>query len=97
VITDEIVHVVTVWHLLVPAGRTVLMSTLVIGAVVVRRTGGGVAVADGNRVTLHVAPLVAVKLAVVQVVDVVVVAYGRVPAGGAVLMVVLVAHGSPFS
>lgn len=97
VVADEVVHVVAVRHHVVPAAGAVLVIALVMRAVVIGRAVGWVAVADRNRVSLHFIALVVVKLAVVQVIDVVVVAYRRMPAVGTVLVVVLIGHGSPFS
>jgi hypothetical protein len=45
-------------------------------------------------VALHIAVVVAMQLAVVQVVDVILVAHGRVAATRPVLVLVLVVHGS---
>lgn len=95
VTADEVVDVVSVRDGLVPAFGSVLVVVLVVGAVVVGGAVGGVAVADRDRVALDDPAFVTVKLAVVHVVDVVFVAYGRVSAVWAVLVFVLVAHGSP--
>ena len=92
VTADEVVDVVAVWHRLVPAFRAVLVFGLVLGAVAVACAVGGVEIADRNCVTVDGGAGVVVQLAVVQVVHVIVVADGRVPAGGAVLVFVWVAH-----
>jgi hypothetical protein len=95
VAADEVVDVVTVRHGLVSAFGSVRVLVVVVGAVVVGGAISGVAVADRDCVALDGAAVVIVKLAVVQIVDVVLVAYGRVTAVGAVLVFVVVAHVSP--
>jgi len=92
VTADEVVDVVAVWYGLVSAAGPVLVSRVVLGAVVVGCAVGRVDIGDRNRVRLDAAAGVVVQFAVVEVVDVVVVADGRVPAGGAVLVFVWVAH-----
>lgn len=93
----EVVDVIAVRHRLMPAFGTVLMPRFVVGAVVLRSARGRVALADRNRMALDIAASVMVKLAVVQVVDVVIMAHRGVSAVRAVLVVVLIAHDPPFS
>lgn len=91
---DEIVDVVAVWYCFVSAARPVFVFGLVVGAVVFGCAVGRVDISDGNRVRLDAAGGVVMQCAVVQVVHVIGVADGRVPAGGAVLVFVCVAHMS---
>jgi hypothetical protein len=97
VTADQVVDVISVRDRLVTAAWSMFVIVLVLVAVVPRRAVGGVGVGHRDRVGLDAVGRVVVQLPVVQVVDVVVMADGRVPAGGAVLVLVLVAHRSPFS
>ncbi len=94
VTTDQIVDMVAVRYPLVPTPGAVLVVVLVVGAVVVGRAVGGVALAERDRVALDALALVTVKLAVVQIVDMVPVTHDCVAAAGAVLVIVLIAHCS---
>jgi hypothetical protein len=98
---DQVVRVVAVRHLLVPAIRAVNMSTIVARAFVVGRAGGWVSTAQIDRVLVHVVAVHEVHMPVVQVVDVTVVLDSRMPAirtvGMAMGRVFVTGHGStPF-
>lgn len=67
------------------------MVGVVLGAIVAGRAVGGVRVADRQRVALDPCAAVVVQLAIVEVIEVIVVADGGVPAAGAVLVIVCLA------
>jgi hypothetical protein len=86
VAADEVVDVIAVRNRLVSAVRSVLMVGVVLGAVVIGRAVAGVRFADGERVALDAPRVMVVQLAVVEMVDVIVVADGGVAAARAVLV-----------
>jgi hypothetical protein len=97
VAADEVVDVLAVRDRLVTAVGSVLVFGGVLGAVVAGRAVGGVGVADRQRVTLNASLAVVVQLAIMEVIDVIVVADGRVIAVRAVLVIACVAgHAATF-
>jgi hypothetical protein len=86
---DQIVHVVAMRDGLMPASRTVLVRTLMPAAPV----PGGTAVGIGRRhldgVLVDMVAVHVMQMAVVQVVDVIAVTNGRVPARPAMLVRVI--------
>ena len=91
VTADQVVDVLAVRDRLVAALRSVLVSGLVFGAVVARRAVSGVGFADREGVALDATLLVVVmELAVVEVIDVIVVADSGVAATRTVLVLVYV-------
>lgn len=96
VAVDEIVNVISVRNRFMPAIRSVSVAALMTCAAVIRSAVAGVAVIDVKLVLVVVIIVGVVKVAVVEVVDVVLVLDSRVPAVGAVLMLVgavnIVAH-----
>ena len=88
VAVHQIVHVVSVRHRRVAAIGAMLMGSVVTGAIV-RGTARRVLSADIQRAFIVVAVMGAVKVAVVQVVDMIAVLHRSVAAAGAVNMVVL--------
>ena len=89
VAVDEVVDVVAVGHGLVPASGAVDMTVLMTGASVPRGAGGRVCLAHLDHVLVHVVAVGMVKVAVVEVVHVVTVPDGDVPAVRAVNVVVV--------
>jgi hypothetical protein len=74
VAADEVVDMLAVRDRLVTAVGSVLVFGGVLGAVVAGRAVGGVGVADRQRVTLNASLAVVVQLAIMEVIDVIVVA-----------------------
>jgi hypothetical protein len=83
----QVIDVVAVRHRFVATAGAVAVPLLVLAAVVGRGAGRGVLGADRNVMFLHSARLGVVQVAVVQVIDVALVADARVPAARAVLVV----------
>jgi hypothetical protein len=88
VTADQVVDVLAVRDRLVAAVRPVFVFGIVVGAVVAGRAVGGIGLADRQYVALDPARAVVVQLAVVEVIQVIVVADGGVTAAWAVLVVV---------
>jgi len=86
---DEVVDVVAVRDGLVPATLRVDMSLRVTGAAVRRRAGRRVGRTDLEDALVYMALVAVMKVAVVQVVDVVAVLDGEVAAVGAVSVIVI--------
>jgi hypothetical protein len=87
---DEVIDVVAVRHRFVPAAGAVNVSRLVPAAGVAGGAGLGIGRGDGQHMLLdHSARGGVVEVAVVQVIDMAVVLNGRVPAAGAVNVVVI--------
>jgi hypothetical protein len=86
VIADQVVDMIAVGHLLVPARRAMPVRGLVLAAVVLRGAADGVGVVDLQDVLVDVIAVRMVQVSVMQVVDVTVVLHGGMPAGGTVLM-----------
>lgn len=96
----EIVHVVTVGHLLVAAPGTMRVFRAVGAARMIRRAAARMGVADVQAVFVTVIAVGKMEVALVEVVDVIAVPYRRMPAPGAVDVVrvlvggvIVVAHG----
>jgi hypothetical protein len=83
---DEIVDVVAVRHRLVPAAGAVLVARLMPLAPVLGRAAVGVLGRDLDDVLVDVVAVRMVQVSVVQVVDVIAVADGGVPAAWAMLV-----------
>lgn len=89
VVGDEVVDVIPMRHSLVAALRSVLMRLVVAPASMVGRAVIGVIAANVEAVLLDTIRCLVVQVAIVQVINVIRVAYGRVAAGAAVLMIVI--------
>jgi hypothetical protein len=76
----QVVHMVAVRHLLMPAGWAVLVSSLVRPTVVLRRAGSRVAAADGDLMIVDVIGVQVVQVAIMEIVGVTLVPYGCVSA-----------------
>ena len=85
----KIVDVVAVWHGLVPAARSVNVTGFVTPAVMVRRALIGIGRAHGDHVLVDMVPMRMMEMPVVQVIDVTVVFYRRVPATRAMFVIVI--------
>jgi hypothetical protein len=83
VTVDQVVDVIAVRHRLVAARRAMLVSRAVRAAVVGRRASGRIGRPDFENVFVHVIAVGRVQMAVVEVVDVILVADGGVAAAGA--------------
>jgi hypothetical protein len=90
VTADQVVDVLAVRDRLVAAVRPVFVFGIVVGAVVAGRAVSGIGLGDRQCVAFDAALVVVVKLAVVQVIDVIVVADRAVTAARAGLVVVYV-------
>jgi hypothetical protein len=92
---DEVIDVVAVGDRLVAAAGAVPVAFGVLATVVRRRAVRGVGGADREAVLLDTAGPMVVQVAVVQVIDVALVAHAGVTAAGAVLVLVVgVARGT---
>jgi hypothetical protein len=80
----EVIDVIAVRHGFVSAARTVLMSAPCFG-----RTAQGVGVGDVDDVLVDVISMHVMQMTIVQVIDMAVMAYGRVPAVRTVSMRVI--------
>jgi hypothetical protein len=84
--THEVIGVIAMWHGFVSTARTVRVSHSVAAAGMSRRALRGVVAPHANHVLVDVITMHMVKTAVVQVVDVISVSHGNMPAGGVMLM-----------
>jgi hypothetical protein len=84
----QVVGVVAVRHRFVPALRTVLVPLDMSPAIVLRRTSRCVRGIHGEAMLLNTATAHVVEMPIVQVIDMAIVLDGRVPATGAVLVIV---------
>jgi hypothetical protein len=85
----HVVGVVTVRNRFVSALRTVLVPLGMSATIVLRRTIGRIRSTHGEGMFLNAAGPHVVEMPVVQVIDMAIVFDGRVPAAGAVLMIVI--------
>jgi hypothetical protein len=85
-IADQIVGVVAVWDRLVAAAGAMPMAALVTATCVLRRADIGIAGIDGDDVLVHVIPVHVVQMSVMQIVDMALMAHGRVAAVEAMLV-----------
>lgn len=84
VAADQVIGVVAVGNRLMAAVGAVLVAALVFSAAMIRRAAFGIAVADADAVFVYVVAMHVMQVAVVQIIDVTVVAHRGVPAVGAV-------------
>jgi hypothetical protein len=85
-VAHEVIDMVAVGHCFVPAVVAVDVLGVVVGTAVAGRAAVGVLGVDLQDVLVDVVPVGVVEMAVVHVVDVVGVRYGRVPAAGCVVV-----------
>jgi hypothetical protein len=86
VAVDQIVDMIAVWHRLVPASRTVRVCAVMAAALVTGRAPVRIGRRHLDRVLIHVILVHVVQMAVVEVVDVIAMANGSMPAPRAVLV-----------
>ncbi len=89
VAVDKIIDVVPMRHGLMPAARAMHMLRLVTAAAVIRRALIGIFRTHLDAMFIHVLAVRMMEMAIMQIVDVIAVANGRVAAAGAMLMVVI--------
>ena len=89
VAVDQIIDVIAVRHRLVPTARAVHVTRLVARALVIGRAAVRIALRHLDHVLVDVIPMRVMQVTVVDVVDMITVAHGRVAAVGAVLMRVM--------
>jgi hypothetical protein len=98
VAVDEVVDVVPMRDRLVTAVWPMSMRTIVAATRVIGRAVGGIAARNGELVLVDVVAVHVVKMAIVQIVDVLPVADRGVTAAGAVVVIVVLvgvaAHGT---
>jgi len=83
---DKVVDVVAVRHRLVAATRTVAMVGVMTAAAMVGRAAVRVALAHGDDMLVDVVLVRMMQVAVMEIVDVAIVAHGEMAAPGTVLM-----------
>ncbi len=93
---NKVVDVVAMWHRLVPAARPMHMGTAGLQRCALLGVGG----THFNHVFVIVIAVRVMQMAIVQVVDVAIVAYRNMPATGAVLVIIVLMgirarHGAP--
>jgi hypothetical protein len=86
---DKIVDVIAVWHRWVPALRPMHMSVLVAAAAMFRCAPIWIVRAHLDRMLVHVVSVRMMEMAIMQIVDMAIVANGRVAAARAMLMAVI--------
>jgi len=86
---NQVVEMVAMRNRFVTAGGAVHVARCVARALVGRRTRGGVGPPNLDHALVHMPVVRVVEVSVVQIVDVIAVAYGRVSARGPVLMLVI--------
>jgi hypothetical protein len=79
----EIVHVIAMWHGLVSAAGAVDMPGLMAGTAVSRRAGIRVALRHLDHVLVHMVAMRMVQMPIMQIIDMIAVPYGGVPATSA--------------
>ena len=90
VAVNQIIHMVAMRNLLMPASKTVDMASIMPGTDVLRGTLGGVRGTDLQHMLVNMRTVDMVQMAIVQIVGMRGVVYGQVPAARTMLMVVMV-------
>lgn len=86
---NMIIDMIAVWHCFMTAARAMGMIRFVAAAAMIRGAAIRIAAGNADHMLVDMAFMRVVKMAVMQVVDVIAVAHGRVPAIGPVLMSVI--------
>jgi hypothetical protein len=86
---NMIIDMVAVWHRFMAAARAVGMIRFVTAAAMTRGAAIRIAAGDADHMLVDMAVMRVVKMAVMQIVDVIAVTHGRVPATGPMPMSVI--------
>lgn len=86
---NVIIDMIAVWHRFMAAARAMAMIRFVTAAAMTRGAAIGIVAGHADHMLVDMAFVRVVKMAVMQVVDVIAVAHGRVPATGPMLMSVI--------
>ena len=86
---DEVVHMITVWHSLVPTARPMHVPCIVPAALVRGRASGWVRLIDRYAVLVYMALMGMMQMAVVEIIHVPIMHDCGVAAVGAVLVIVV--------
>jgi hypothetical protein len=90
---DQVIGMVAVWHRLVAAARAMPMVRVMPAAAVVRRATVGIPRAHGDDMLVVMAIVRVMKMAVMEIIDVAIVAHGDVAAARTVCMRVVSMNG----
>ena len=86
---NVIIDMIAVWHCFMAAARAMGVVRFVAAAGMTRGAAIRIAAGDADHMLVDMAFVRVVKMAVMQVVDVIAMAHGRVPATGPMLMSVI--------
>lgn len=90
VAVNQVIHMVAMRDLLMPASRPVDMASIMPGTDMIRGALGGVRGTDLQHMLVNMRTVDMVQMAIVQIVGMTGVVYGQMPAARTMLMVVMV-------